>query len=34
MRTLGSLVFKGEIDGLLEVELDGGALPLSLRECQ
>jgi hypothetical protein len=30
MRTLGSLVLKGEVDGLLKVELDGGALPLSL----
>ena len=28
--TLGGLVLEREVDGLLEVELDGGALPLSL----
>jgi hypothetical protein len=31
VRTLGSLILEREVDGLLEVELDGGALPLSLQ---
>jgi len=30
LRALGSLVLQGEVDGLLEVELDGGALPGAL----
>jgi len=31
VRTLGCLILEREVDGLLEVELDGGALPLSLQ---
>ena len=33
VRALGGLVLEGEVDRLLEVELDGSALPLPLRGC-